>query len=107
MYTSEESVALIDAKVRSLEDQIRQLYTQRNDFMPISALPPEILTSIVKKALHHEFRVGSRLVTLSRVSRTWRETITTCKPLWTCIDTGNAQFIAICLERSHPLPILA
>ncbi|TFK63828.1 hypothetical protein BDN72DRAFT_299552 [Pluteus cervinus] len=50
MQTNSEAIVSIDAKVESLQEQIRELYTQRNHLVPVSTLPLEIFTSIIKKA---------------------------------------------------------
>ena len=49
--------------------------------------------------------MGKNLVALTHVCRRWREVLTPCSSLWTCLDCKNTDKTRVFLERSRSLPL--
>ncbi|TFK68640.1 hypothetical protein BDN72DRAFT_736969, partial [Pluteus cervinus] len=73
----------IDAEITRLEGQIRSLRQLRNNFIPISRFPPEILSKVFLHCHNQDQKSPTSRLTLSWVSRHWRNVALEYPALWT------------------------
>ncbi|KAF8649369.1 hypothetical protein AX16_005811 [Volvariella volvacea WC 439] len=104
----------IDAKLQQTVDDLerRSLCSQRNELAPISRLPTEILTRIIREIVMVVKRSGrkfkdvyGRHIIISWVCRRWRRTILGDHILWTDIRAHYWSYLPILLERSGGAPL--
>ena len=110
--SANEAIRLIDLQITNLRESIRVLHYQRNDHLPISRLPVEILTKIF--LLHQEnttggYTAGRRLdwIRITHVSQRWRETALDISGLWIRIPFYHPKWAKEIIARSqHACPIV-
>lgn len=115
-----ERLAIIDAEILTLKARIHQLRYTRNSILPISRIPPEVLTAIFSlvrsrgggKALSSWRRdpiclTAVTILPLTRVCRSWRDIALSCAALWSHFDRSNVQLASHWLARtqSHGLSV--
>ncbi|KAH9957782.1 hypothetical protein BC827DRAFT_1362793, partial [Russula dissimulans] len=99
----------IDDELSALDAIMRRMRTRRNDFSPISRLPPELLAIVFTlHAINHPplGQLALGWITVTHVSRHWRQVALSNPKLWVNIvfDLG-AEWAEEMLERSKAAPI--
>jgi hypothetical protein len=109
--SADEAIRLIDLQIANLHESIRVLHYQRNDHLPISRLPVEILTKIF--LLHQENTTEGYVVRrlkwigITHVSRRWREIALDFSSLWIRIPFYHPKWATKMITRSlHACPIV-
>ncbi|KAF9051790.1 hypothetical protein BJ165DRAFT_1303086, partial [Panaeolus papilionaceus] len=112
----------IDEEVAALQASICELYNKRNRFVPISRLPPEIISRVflclrdhVSSASNplapilrsHEQHIQKLSWTVTmRVCRQWRDIALGYPELWNNIDLSLPfPWVEAFLERSRAAPL--
>ncbi|TFK63841.1 hypothetical protein BDN72DRAFT_775422, partial [Pluteus cervinus] len=96
----------IDQDINRLTEQIRALRSARNELAPISRLPMELLRNIFLLTRNStRSPAGGVSLTLSWVSRKWREFALGIPHLWSTIDLTVPSWIETCLTRSRNVPL--
>jgi len=92
-----------DQDIAKHQEAILQLKSYRNTLLPISQLPPEILSRIfllVRGYDPYETRSSISWIDLSRVSRHWRSIALNCLTLWTFLPLQYTLWTQEMLRRS-------
>ncbi|KAJ3532464.1 hypothetical protein NMY22_g7733 [Coprinellus aureogranulatus] len=101
------------------EEEILELKRQRNEFSPVSRVPPEILCQILLLAtirsstrLHPDDSSRHReercMEVLCHVCHSWRAVALACPELWVDIDVrwrSKAEHVKFFVKHAHPLPL--
>ena len=101
--STNEVVRLIDLQIADLLESIRVLHSRRNDHLPISQLPVEILTKIF--LLHQKNAPQSYTVQrldwigISHVSQRWREIALNFSGLWIHIPFDRPKWAKEMIAR--------
>ncbi|KAF8871581.1 hypothetical protein BD779DRAFT_457942 [Infundibulicybe gibba] len=91
---------------RAIESTIAAIHHHRNALIPISRLPPEILSRIfVFHAQIEPWKWLEAALTSTRVCRRWRQIGLDCPGLWSRIDCRSAAWMAVMMERSRSVPL--
>lgn len=87
--SADKARSLIDQELLKLEDSIRVLRSRRNVLVPISQLPPEILSKIFADCVAEcrESTNSLEWIRVTHVSHHWRTVAFDCPSLW-----GNPVF---------------
>lgn len=99
------------SSIRSLAGKtLSNIRVAQNNSRPIYRLPPEILSLVFKHALpfpNAKYPVvdTGTLLSVSWVSRLWREISINTPTLWTHIDAVNADLIHVFISRSRAAPL--
>jgi hypothetical protein len=109
--SADEAIRLIDLQIANLRESIRVLHYQRNDHLPISRLPVEILTKIFLLHQKNTTRryTGRRLdwIGITHVSQRWREIALDFSGLWIRIPFYHLKWATEMVARSqHACPIV-
>ncbi|TFK18209.1 hypothetical protein FA15DRAFT_675473 [Coprinopsis marcescibilis] len=97
----------LDSRISVLQEEIRQLNEQRNEYSVTSCLPQELLTTIFILCSGHDtaaFTTRPPIVHITHVSRFWRETALGCPQIWASVTVPSPWNEAM-LNRSQQLPI--
>lgn len=89
---------------------ISNVRVAQNNSKPVYRLPTEILVLIFKHALpcpdlFHRVIDTNTLLSVSRVSKSWREVSINTPTLWTRIDVLNARLMRVFISRSRTAPL--
>ncbi|RDB26658.1 hypothetical protein Hypma_005535 [Hypsizygus marmoreus] len=107
---AEAFIRQIDQEIATLDDAARVLKLKRNTAVPISRLPPELL-SWVFICLRDEYifpktRIEPKWICVSHVCSRWRSTALACPRLWNVIDTEfGAMWVQEMIHRSGGTPL--
>lgn len=90
--------------------RIARVTTQRNSLLPIHRLPLELLSCILEASLGHFDgatypRTIKRLLTLTTVSRHWKDVLDQSPSVWGWIDTFRDASFAVRKSQHAPLSI--
>ncbi|KAI0704261.1 hypothetical protein BC835DRAFT_811383 [Cytidiella melzeri] len=97
----------VDAILSKVAEVARKLRSARNAFVPISRLPPELLSAIFMSLQDTDqgtFAPASfrRWYRVTHVCQRWRDVALSCPPLWTQIDTfTHERWVEEVLNRSR------
>jgi hypothetical protein len=104
----------IDARIRALESEIRELKRRRNSITPIFRLPSEILVTIIQ---HVQNESKAYEDVFSKFDHSWVRIMLVCQhlrtvavqtpTLWTVIDhnSRSAEWRDVCHQRSATAPL--
>lgn len=102
----------INCEIQVLEDSIRESKCRRNALVPISRLPPEVLSLIFSllsfSAAHNKSdRHVSSLLRVTHVCRLWRDTALNCPHPWSHINFTKLSRVVITemLSRAKMAPL--
>lgn len=99
---------LIDEKILELEECIRRFKSQRNQFAPVSRLPPEVLSTIFSYAASHSEYPTLNLLyrySFSHVSQTWRSVAINAPALWHVLPS-SMLWAKVMIERSKAVGLV-
>jgi len=102
--SANEVIRLIDLQISDLRESIRVLHSQRNDHLPISKLPVEILTKIFllhQKNLMRIYPATLEWIGITHVSRRWREIALNFSGLWIHIPFDHPKWAKEMIARSQ------
>ncbi|KIM35833.1 hypothetical protein M413DRAFT_428331 [Hebeloma cylindrosporum] len=108
-----DTIRLIDRRIASLRESIHALNRQRNELLPISKLPVEIVTEIF--LLHQENlkpqgaleKATLDWIRISHVCKRWREIALCCSRLWIHIPFRHPEWANEMILRSYPACLIA
>jgi len=110
---ADEAIRLIDLQIANLHESIRILNNQRNDHLPISTLPVEILIKIFLFHQENTRRYAVRglepldWIGITHVSQRWREIALDFSGLWIRIPFYHPKWATEMIARSqHACPIV-
>ncbi|KAF9480798.1 hypothetical protein BDN70DRAFT_804624, partial [Pholiota conissans] len=106
--SSGNALKLIDDTIERYQTYILTLKNQRNNFISISRLPPEVLSHIfmIVRVDAEDSEPTKQLfawIKLTHVSRYWRNVAIASPNLWAYIDNpmlDNSPWLEECLRRS-------
>lgn len=109
---SEGTVAQANEETNRLNAALAAALERRNTLVPISRIPPEVLTSIFKYLVHYHSQPDGYVqdqhwMAFSHVCRAWRAYALACATLWSnlpCI-TGSPDLTEEFLFRSKSVPL--
>lgn len=107
MSTNEEQLRSIDKAVEEHLAAIQVLRYQRNCLVPISLLPPEILSrifSLVKSSLAYSYDALA-WIKVTHVSTHWRSVGISSPTLWDTPPPGNGPWVEEMLKRSKTVDL--
>ncbi|KAF8871582.1 hypothetical protein BD779DRAFT_1478115 [Infundibulicybe gibba] len=91
---------------RTIEVTIANIHRRRNGLIPISRLPPEILSQIfVLHAKLEPLKWTEAALTSIGVCKQWRQIGLDCPELWSFFDDHSVAWMAKMMERSHSVPL--
>ena len=102
--SANEVIRLIDLQISDLRESIRVLHSQRNDHLPISKLPVEILTKIFllhQKNLTRIYPATFDWIGITHVSQRWREIALNFSGLWIRIPFDHPKWAKEMIARSQ------
>ncbi|TFK63092.1 hypothetical protein BDN72DRAFT_964137 [Pluteus cervinus] len=97
----------IDEEILLLTRRLLVLRSTRNTLAPISRLPPETMCAIFHQCTQGNILPGCTSVnlTISSVSRRWRDIALSLSPLWTTIKFAHPEGIQTFSVRAKNLPL--
>ena len=95
MKTFEQDALEVLSLVRSI----------KNSFVPISRIPPEVLSLIPDYCDDDDDDADQDLITLTHVCRGWRDTFISRSSLWTQLDFMNVDKTRTYIQRSKSSPL--
>jgi hypothetical protein len=102
--SANEVIRLIDLQISNLRESIRVLHSQRNNHLPISKLPVEILTKIFllhQKNLTRIYPETFDWIGITHVSQRWREIALNFSGLWIRIPFDHPKWAKEMIARSQ------
>ena len=98
----QDAIRVIDEEILKLNESTRRLRSERNDIVPISQLPPELLARIFQFVADDESREPKPLerINFSHVSHHWRDVALGTPTLWRIISLGFPDCLPDMLQRS-------
>lgn len=112
LQLSDADAAVAEAReeVCRAQERLRSLLSYRNTFVPIEALPEEILLAIFYILVHSSFTPSYQWIGVTHVCRRWRTAALGCPVLWTRVHCAfpksqELSRLDAFLERSQPCPI--
>ena len=93
----------MDDLERGALEVLRLVRSIKNKFVPINRIPPEILSLIPD--YYDEYATDQALISLTHVSRHWRDVFTSRPSLWTGFDFKNVDKTHTYIQRSKHSPL--
>ncbi|KAF9480815.1 hypothetical protein BDN70DRAFT_585396 [Pholiota conissans] len=101
-----EAHRLIDEALKRPGALVLALKSQRNAFVPISSLPPEILCKIFSDVKDKEPSTPNESFKLTHVCRHWRNVGIGLSALWTELVLRNPEVTELMVARSKGAPLV-
>jgi hypothetical protein len=101
----------LDARIKDLESELRQLKTRRNALTPLCRLPDELLVEIIrylqiKDHTRYEVVYDKQWTRITYACTHVREVAKAARPLWSLIRCSQEpRWMDLCLERCGDTPI--
>lgn len=97
----------MEGKLQPFQDEIIKLKRRRNDIIPASQLPPELLTVIFHAVQTELYRPSfPRWTVVCQVCSLWRTVALGCKKLWCNINvTAQRELMQFLLDRAGDAPL--
>ncbi|KAH9843737.1 uncharacterized protein C8Q71DRAFT_11986 [Rhodofomes roseus] len=97
----------IDQEIAQLRQSVQVLIARRNELAPVLRLPVELLSEVfVLNATTHS-PDDLRWTNVAYVCQYWRSVAVQTPRLWTCINFKAEPWVALQLERSKNMPLVA
>ncbi|KAF8651824.1 hypothetical protein AX16_004649 [Volvariella volvacea WC 439] len=98
----DNQIARIAAEVDALSIKLAKLRRYRNSLVPLSKLPVELVTQILKCIKEDTPNKSSFYwIPVTQFCASWREVALNYPALWTCVSTMSGRWFEIFLQRSQ------
>ncbi|KAH9938729.1 uncharacterized protein B0H18DRAFT_968470 [Fomitopsis serialis] len=97
----------IDLEIAQLRDSVQVLVARRNELAPVLRLPVELLSEIFVLNVATHSPEDLRWTQVAYVCQYWRSVALQTPRLWTCINFKTEPWVALQLERSKTMPLVA